>query len=189
MNTRIAQALAGLILFCLQANSQGASLFLIPTTSVSDVVAGDTVSFDIVMDFTGEPIVGGFFNIAFDANVLQYQSYVFSTNGPQEIDFNIAPLVLDGLLQDASFSNLGGMTGPGTVASVVFTVLPTLGAASTFVMTQATTTADVEFLSLDFITVISPDYNSVEVSGAVPIPAAVWLMISGVAALLGLRRA
>ena len=42
--------------------------------------------------------------------------------------------------------------------------------------------------AVDFVSIIEPDYGSASVT-AVPVPAAVWFMLSGLAALFGMRRA
>ncbi|MEM9270258.1 MAG: VPLPA-CTERM sorting domain-containing protein [Pseudomonadota bacterium] len=40
----------------------------------------------------------------------------------------------------------------------------------------------------DFVTELDPTYGSATVNAVVPVPAAVWFMLSGLAALFGIRR-
>lgn len=187
----IKQALVALSLL-LAANANAASIFLVPTSPTQNVGPGDFVTFDVVMDFStdtnglGSDItLGGGFDITWDPSILQFEGLVNAGLG--DPSFGRDPDILPGLLESWGFAEFNGLTGPALVGSVEFSVLPG-PAGSTFVSTGPTSGIAGPFVSgVDFVTILTVDFNSVEVS-RVPIPAAAWLFASGVAMLAGLRR-
>ncbi len=187
MTIKPAKIFGALLLMGVMAGANAASISLVATSPVTDVGAGDTVSFDIVMDFTDIPTLGGGFDVVFDSSALQFESFVSAGLGDPA--FGREPDIFDGLLESAAFADFNGLSGPALVATVTFTALPTIVGSSAIVSTQGTMGDGGPFVSaIDFVSLIDVDYNSIEVVGVVPLPAAAWFMIGGLATLLGLRR-
>ena len=191
---RNAIRLAGALLtLCIMAGANAASISLVATSPTAGLLPGDIVSFDVVMDFTtddnglGSDItLGGGFDIVFDESFLQFEG--LSNAGLGDPAFGRDPDVLPGLLESWGFADFNGLTGPALVGSVQFSVLAT-GPASSFVSTAPTNGIAGPFVSaVDFISILNVDYNSIEVT-RIPVPAAVWFMLSGLVALFGMRRA
>ena len=69
---RLQRALVILLLGSLAAapSALAGSVDLVPTTAVTGVVPGDVVAFDIVLDFSDEPTLGGGFDLTFDESQL-----------------------------------------------------------------------------------------------------------------------
>lgn len=193
MKSRISVVVATLIMLGFAASVHAASVFLVPDSSTVGLVAGDLVSFDIIMDFStnnnglgSDATLGGGFDIIFDPTFLAFDSLVNAGLGDPA--FGRDPDILPGLLESWGFADFNGLTGPAFVGSVTFEVLAGF-AGSTFVSTGPTSGIAGPFVSaVDFITILDVDFNSVEVS-AIPIPAAVWFLLSGIAVLFGIRRA
>lgn len=98
----------GIILAAFSFGANAASISLLPKSNTSAVVTGDIVSFDIMMDFTGEPTLGGGLNIYFDPSALQFESFYRSTSlgDPQ---FSRDPDIFDGVLENWGVGSLDGL--------------------------------------------------------------------------------
>lgn len=97
----ISKLLAGTLLIGAAATANALSVSLVGPTAAVDV--GETVSFDIMIDFTHEPILGGFVDVTFDSSVLSFDSFQAAAvlNDPDYIgDFDLVRPrdVFDGLL-------------------------------------------------------------------------------------------
>lgn len=171
-------------------SAQAASVQLVPTSNTVGLQAGDTVSFDIVADFStndsglGSDItLGGGFDVVYDPDAFALVSVQSTGIGDPCIDCN-DPDLAPGLLLGWWFSNFNGLTG-GLIGHLEFEVLPT-APASTFLMTRQD--PDNLFVStIDFVTVLDVEFGAVEVT-TVPVPAAVWLLFSAVGVLSGFAR-
>ncbi len=176
----------------LMASANAASISLVytganDTDGTGAVIAaiGDVVTFDVVMDFSGdgERTLGGGFDIAFDTAGLAFESYQVADFG--DPFFSRPADLLDGLLESGAFGDFGGLSGPATVASVAFTVV---GVGEYDISTSGTMGDGGPFISaIDFTTELDVDYFGARVS-SVPVPAAVWFMLSGLGALVGFGR-
>lgn len=171
MNIKPLKAFGVLVLLSLTASANAASVSLVPTTAVDDVLAGDVVSFDIMMDFTGEATIGGGFDIVFDENALQFDS-VNRNLALGEPDFSRDPTPGPGLLDDWVVSAFNALPETANMGSVNFTVLPGLGGGTTNVtLTDGRDGGAVPSLAgfwvdaIDFTSEIAVDYNSVAVNG------------------------
>lgn len=188
----IAKIIASLCLLGSACVANAASILLTPGSNITDVRAGDLVTFDIVMDFSTDTVglgidttLGGAFNVVFDPNALEFE-FLFNAEIGDPL-FGRDPDILPGLLESWGFADFDGLTGPSHVGRVVFSVLPA-APASTFVALEMANGLGGPFVSaIDFITIVPVEFNSLEVT-VIPVPAAAWFMLSGIGALLVFRR-
>ena len=170
--TKLRMAFVTALLLC-AGSANAAFINLVPPTPVSDVNTGDLLSFDVVMDFSDYPngTLGGGFDIFFDSLALQFVSLVNNMVG--DPGFGRDPDILDGLLESWGVGDFNGIFGINVLGSVVFEVLPTMG-ASTFLGTQATNGVAGPWVDgADFISLIDVEYGEVEVTRedvVVPVP-------------------
>ncbi len=158
---------------------------------------GQTVSLDISLDFV-QTTVGGSIDIFYDAGLLSFVSFEFDDGFLGLIDpaFTVMPdnclsdgaaiagcSVGDAELNGLSFGNFDGITGELTVGTVTFETLD-VGIA---VVTMANNDAPYEgFIGLDaseLLVLYGP--GTVHI---VPVPAAIWLMLSAVGIAGAMRR-
>lgn len=172
------------------AIAQGASLTV--AAAAPSVTEGEQITFNIAMDFTDDPTAGGGFDVLYDQAALQFDSLVFADTLGDEPTLRRQPDVLSNELHAISFNTIfGDMAGPSSVATLTFTALSKLG--DTTVQLEAT---DSPITSTFFSAASGLDINvnygsaSVEVTAsAVPLPGAVWLMLSALLSLAGFRKA
>lgn len=157
---------------------QAASVSLTPTSP--SVNLNGTVSFDVNLDFAGTPVTSGILNLEYDASRLEFSSFSYGSN-----TFGVSTFAVDststlGVVKDISFS--GSISGPGTLGTATFLAM---GTGTAYVRTLSA--APGFYDGGDYI---YPDYlfSSVNVVSAVPVPAAVWLMASGLLGMVGLSR-
>ena len=195
MTTKVIRGIAALLFTITLSQANAASISLVPTGPTTSILPGDLVQFDVVMDFTtddnglGSDItLGGGFDVTFDNSLLSFVSLTNSCIG--DVAFCRDPDVLPGRLESWGFADFNGVTGPAQVGSVQFLVS---GLGSSLVSTAATSGIAGPFVSgVDFVTILNVDYNSVAVSTrttpVIPLPAAVWFLLSGLGAIFGVRR-
>ncbi len=158
---------------------------------------GQTVTLSISMDFV-QTTVGGSIDIFYDAGLLSFVSFEFDDDFLGLIDpaFSVMPdnclsdgaaiagcSVGDEELNGLSFGNFDGITGELTVGTLTFETLD-VGIA---VVTMANNDAPYEgFIGLDaseLLVLYGP--GTVHI---VPVPAAIWLMLSAVGIAGAMRR-
>ncbi len=156
-----------------------ASVSLSPASQT--VAPSTTVSFDVNLDFTGTPVISGWFNLSYDTSILDLISFSYGSN-----TFGVSTLAVntstDGLVQGIGFA--GSVSGAGTLGTVTFNTTG-LGTAN------LNTAAVSGFYNGSSYVATTYGGALVEVAeiSEVPVPAAAWLMGSGLAALgLGFRR-
>ncbi|MEJ2257103.1 MAG: hypothetical protein P8X98_08855 [Woeseiaceae bacterium] len=152
----------GALLLCgLASNINAQSISLAPTSVVNNVNNGDTVSFNVVMDFSGYPngTLGGGFDIIFDSSALQFLGFTrFEVGDPA---FSRDPDIFVGLLESWAVGDFNGLPAVAVLGNVWFQVLPTMG-ASTTVSTSATNGVAGPWIdATDFVTLIPVVYNEV----------------------------
>jgi hypothetical protein len=194
---------AALVLGAVSSAANAVSVFLQPSTQTVNV--GDTFDVELMWDFTGNAAIGGGTDVMWDASAFDWVSTVFVDNfgtGAGEFDpqltrcdgsgdegFCESPGLIDGLAT-GNFNGLGD-PGPIMIATITFTAL----AEGTFSIDLAEDVGGiggifvsaVDFQPYDDLTFTGATVT-VESGGAVPVPAAAWLMLSGMGALLGYRR-
>jgi hypothetical protein len=182
----LVRVIFGLIVYIsLIGGSQAAnSLSLIASTPT--VTAGSQATFELWMDFSGDPTLGGGVDVIFDkfinGNQLSFSSYTPEALGdPSLIN---APTVnangksLDGI----TFGDvITGLEGPAWVGTLVFDTL----AAGNYTLSLIDSVDAGGFFSFSG-TPQSPTYTPASLTvtpSAVPLPSAAWLMLS---ALIGM---
>ena len=172
------------------------SVFLSPSDQTVNV--GDQVSVDLMWDFTGLAALGGGTDFAWDPAALSLVSIVFDDNfgtGPGEFDPDFT-LCDDedcsgpGFIDSLATGNFNGLGDPGPIyiATITFDTL----AAGTFLI-DISEDANIAgpFTSIEggpYPDLTFGDATVTVVGAPVPLPAAAWLMIGGLGALLGYRR-
>ncbi len=148
-------------------------------------VVGDTLTFDLVMDFSDQPTLGGGFDINWNPAIFALDSYFSAGQG--DPGFGRDPQAEDGRLYNGAVGNFNGLTD-GTIGHLSFTLIG-FGSPADGLITPSGTAGDSGpwIDGTDFVSVINPDYVA---SGVffMPVPAAVWLMFSGMGTLFCLAR-
>ena len=170
------------------ANANALGVSLVATSNTTDVAVGDFINLDIVMDFAAEPTLGGGFNISYDDSSLALAGFNNNNIGTFS---NRDPDLLPGLLQAWAFADFGGLGGPLLVGSVSFEVIA--AADSMINITEDVGGTGGAFTSAVTFAPYAPgslDFQGVAVTAAsqIPVPAAVWFMLSGLGALFGFGR-
>jgi hypothetical protein len=159
-------------------------------TTTPTVAVGSQITFDINIDFTGNPILGGGLDVFYtgftDANQLTFQSYTPATNFGLDPSFGRTPdpqsTKLNGIgftAADIGLPAFTGLTGPGSIGSITFLA----NIAGVYSLTLGVNVADVggfydinnQPLAGVFLTPISFNVTST----AVPEPASFLLFLSG----------
>jgi hypothetical protein len=162
--------------------AHGASVSLSP--AVANATVGSTVQFTVNVDFTDDPTSGGGVQIAYDSNILGNAFFSYSGSLPGSILDTWAPDFSAGLIEGIGF-DASSFNGSTTLGTLSFTALD---AGSSALALSAL--ANWEFLGPDQWTVLNVDYTGATAQvSEVPVPAAVWLLGSGLSMLgLALRR-
>ena len=168
--------------------SAASTVSLVPTTPTEGAV-GDTVTLDIVIDFSDVPngTLGGGFAVSYDPLALAV-TYILPYNVTGGIPFALGPqTVTDGLLDDwINVGNPSGLAadGPLRVATIDFQILSglSLGNSTTIQISETSGPSGPWISALDYTTVLYPEYNQISVT-RVPLPASMWTLLSGVGLL------
>ena len=162
-------------------SAHAASVSISPDFTVAAV--GDTVSFNISGDFSDADalLAGGSIDVNYGAGLAFLDASVI---GAWDQDFSFA--VGDNTDGTASyvfgtFTGVDGAAGPVDLLQISFTVLGN----STITLATSGEPGASGWLTFNG-TPIDPDYGTAEV--VVPLPAAVWFMLSGLGALIGFGR-
>jgi len=150
----------------------------------------DIISIDLLMDFTDDATLGGGMDIFFNDAVLSFLSFDFGSTS-LVLDPALTRLpdsdVLPGKLEGMAFGNFGGLSGPGVVGTLTFQAIAVGNSALTMaVTTEALKGGD--FISDNTFGPQIVGFGSANVTintSVVPVPAAVWLLGSGLIGLAG----
>ena len=153
--------------------------------------SGASLSVDLYMNFSDAPTLGGGLDVHYDGSLLNFISFSFN---PTFLSVTDPLLTCPGAIgcdqidqpntvYDISFGNFAGIGGPFLVGTLVFNVI---GTGSAALLTAETTGLAGPFVSATTYVAQPVSYlgTAADVS-AVPVPAALWLMVSGLS-LLGL---
>lgn len=176
-------ALAGLLLAGTVGTAQAATITLTPAAQT--VVLGQPVVLTVQMDFTDVATVGGHFSVFYDSTRLDFVSFTFDAGLGDDSAFRRAPDDLPGVVEGIGFGDLSGLTGPSTVGQVAFSSLAT---GSVLLTLGNPTDGSLDpFYDLGS-TAIAVSFGSANVE-VVPLPAALWMLLGGLAVLPGAIRA
>lgn len=169
--------------FVLASLCQAASVSLSPSSQ--NAMVGDSLSFDLNVNFSDIPTISGGFNITYDSSILGLTSFNYATIDP-DILIPWTPISTGtaGLISGIGFEVDASAFGGGiTLATLNFSVL-NQGVYNVGLVES------VQFLEADGLSFIDVTYNGATGQiTAIPVPAALWLLASGLSALgLGLRR-
>lgn len=164
--------------------SQAASVYLTPASSTLSLASGST-SFDLYMDFTGTPTVGGGIDLDLTGPIaigtFTPTAYFTASTDPAFTGYGTANADAD---FEIHFGNFAGLSGVNKLGSLTVS-LAGLGTGSIALAINQTFGA---FYGTDSLE------QSVTLSGAevnvVPLPATAWMLLTGIGALVGrkLRR-
>jgi len=183
MNVRSILSTVSTALLLNSASAVHAASISFSNTSVTAGL-GDLITFDVLMDFTGDSTLGGGTDIFYDASILSYQSFDFSTTTlALDSDFSRSPDVLFNELEGLAFGNFNGLSGPGVVGTLTFQVVA-LGDATLSMAETDNALAGGGFISATTYDSQVVSFGTASVS-AVPVPAAIWLFGSGLIGLIG----
>lgn len=158
----------GLLVWGFVGSAHAASIVIVPQGSTV-ISPGDTITFDVMLDFTtndnglgSDRTLGGGFDIIFDPAALQFDSLVNADFGDPLLSRD--PDVLSNRLESWGVADLDGMTGPALLGTVSFSALPAF-AGSTQVATAETAGPAGPFVSdVDSVTELQVDFNTIEVT-------------------------
>lgn len=144
------------------------AVMLEPTTDIAELQTGDLVSFNLLFE-PDTPILGGGFDIVFDELALGLAGF---TRNPDIGDPLLSrdPDILPGVLESWAIGDFAGLFGTLFLGSVDFRVLETMNALSTVSLRTTQGIAGPFISAVDFVTVVEPDYNSIELSRAADDP-------------------
>ena len=157
----LTKSLAILVVLGFSSSAGAASVSLVPTSPIVGIVAGDIVSFDIVMDFTSDPTIGGGFKITFDPSALQFDSVnrnaaVGDPDFSRDPDFNFGV----GVLENGAVGGFNALPDTAVIGSISFLALSS--ASSIVSITDTSTDLGGPWVSaLDFVSFISVMFNQV----------------------------
>jgi hypothetical protein len=176
-------------------SANAVSVFLSPSDQTVNV--GDSVSVTLMWDFTGNAALGGGTDFAWDPAGLSMTSIVFNGvfgSGPGQFDpaftrCDNENCSGDGFIDGLATGNFAGLGDPGpiSVATVTFDAL----AAGIFLIdiSEDAGIAGPFISAITFGPYTDLTFGDAMITVAgVPLPAAAWLMIGGLGALLSRRR-
>lgn len=181
-STRIKSTLAVIALSALALPfAEAASVYLTPASQSVNVNAG-SVTLELYMDFTGSPTIGGGIDLDFQGplslGVFTPTSYFTNTADPFFTGFGTADADND---LEIHFGNFAGLSGVNKLGDLSVNLLAT-GQGSILMAINSTYGAFQGINSLpQSVSLVGAEIN------VVPLPGGVWLLLTGVGALIGRR--
>lgn len=179
---KITKYICALALSCLVGAAQAASVTI---DSLGQV--GSSISFRVNVNFTGTPTNGGEFLLSYDTNILGDASFAYNSDfftGSTSMLSTGVDDTTSGFLKNIGF-DASSYVGPGILGTVTFSVLNTVAA----LVASAEDDPFYAFINDTDSSNLGMNYGSASLQvSAVPVPAAVWLMASGLLGMVGLSR-
>jgi hypothetical protein len=166
-------------LFCLFCSNLANAASVSLVTDQTDIKVGDLVEVNLLMDFSDNPTSGGGVDVFFDSSKLNFIQFNFDPSFPLDPSFSHTPDLLMNQLDALAFGSFNGISGPAKVGTMSFETL----AVGRFDVTLAIT--DNIFWSGGFnnainLLPIDVNFQATQINVApVPLPAGVWLLLSG----------
>ncbi len=182
MNTNKTLIFATLFLSSVSVNA--ATITLSPSTNLLQI--NDTLNVDLVIDFTSDATLGGGLDISYDYSAFNFISFDFNTAITLDPTFT-RYITTDGELTAIEFGEFNGIGGSGSTLIGTFSMQGIgYGTSNISMAVQESIVGKAgPFVSAIAFGVQNPvlqDALAIEIS-AVPIPAAAWLMLSGLGLL------
>ena len=178
----LSRLILGLVIYMSLISGAQAADSLSLITSNPTVTAGSQATFELWMDFTGDPTMGGGVDVVFDnftnGNQLSFNSYTPEALGDTSL-INVPTVNVNGKSLDTiTFGDVNnGLEGPVLVGTLVFNAL----VAGDYTLSLIDSVDAAGFFSISG-TPQFPTYTSASLTvnpSAVPLPATAWLMLSG----------
>lgn len=200
--SKFKQYLAAFLLCSTVSTVQAASLSIQPAgNATGSVLRGSYFQMDVYMDFSDDPTIGGGFDILFDPALVSYVEGSFLINEglfsdpALSRDDNLASLAANrvdidasqGKIIGAAFGDWIGLAGPSLVGSMTF--LAENSGLANFALSATENLAVGNFVSTFTLEEQNVSFtgSSVHIS-PIPVPAAFWLMLSGLTGLVAVTR-
>ena len=178
----------GMVAALMSLSTYASTVQLVPSQTQVDV--GQTFSVDLFLDAADAPggdpgAFQGFTVVSFDQSLVTYNDFVF--NDPA-VSFGGPPSAAPGQVTIGFDNALAGVAGrTGVIGTFSFTAAGDVGDTIVLGIRDLFPTLGTFVNTVPTITPINPDFVGTEVS-VVPLPATVWLMLSGLACLGGYAR-
>lgn len=167
------------------SSALASSVSLSPSSQT--VALGSVFSLEIDIDFTDEATIGGGIDVLFgnftNGNEITFLSFTPANLG--DPGFRRTPDVRSNELNGIAFGEFNGITGPASVGVLTFQA----NQAGSFEFNLAAN----DFPAGAFVSAVTnrpfaPDFTGARINvSSVPVPAALWLMLSGVGAISGIN--
>jgi hypothetical protein len=172
-----------LTLFSVGTAAQANSIILAPSTVTT---APGTVQVQLFMDFT-ESTLGGGIDVFYNSSILDFLSFTFDPAMLAMSDPSFTRTGDDfvGEVNGIAFGNFAGIVGSHLIGTLNFS---TIGIGSSLLTLAVNDSPAGPFVSNVTFLPMEVDFTSTAEVIVTPLPAAAWLMISGLGFLVGFGR-